>query len=66
MLQLPQRLGLDLPNALARQRELLADHCQRVVGVHADAEAHAQNALLARRQRRQNARGGFAQILRAF
>src|SRR6266567_3072931 len=47
VLQLPQRLGLDLPNALARQRELLADHCQRVFGVHADAEAHAQHALLA-------------------
>jgi hypothetical protein len=32
------------------QRELLADHFQRVFGVHADAEAHAQHAFLARRQ----------------
>jgi hypothetical protein len=41
MLQLPQRLRLDLPDALSRHRELLADLFQGVVGVHADAEAHA-------------------------
>ena len=62
MLQLPQRLRLDLPNALARHRELLAHFLERVVGVHADAEAHAQHAFLARRQRGQHARGGFAQV----
>jgi len=28
-------------------RELLADFFQRVVGVHAEAEAHAQDALFA-------------------
>ena len=50
MLELAQRLGLDLADALARHRELLADLFQRVVLVHADAEAHAQHALLARRQ----------------
>src|SRR6478752_10408803 len=50
MLQLPERLRLDLPDALAGDRELLADFLERVVGVHADAEAHAQHALLARRQ----------------
>ena len=50
MLELPQRLGLDLADALARHRELLADLFQRVIGVHADAEAHAQHALLAWRQ----------------
>jgi len=50
MLQLPQRLGLDLPNSLARQRELLADFLQRVVGVHADAKADAYDAFLAWRQ----------------
>src|SRR5437879_10294244 len=54
MLQLAQRLGLDLTNTLARHRELLADFFQGVVGVHADAEAHAQHAFLARRQRGQN------------
>src|SRR5687767_12547398 len=62
MLELAQRLGLDLANALAGHRELLADLFQRVVGVHADAEAHAQHALFARRQRRQHARGALAQI----
>src|SRR5436190_15304021 len=62
MLQLPERLGLDLAYALAGNRELLADFFQRVVGVHADAEAHAQDALLARGQRGQNPRRRLAQI----
>ena len=48
MLQLAQGLGLDLADALAGHAELLADLLQRVVGVHADAEAHAKYALLAR------------------
>jgi len=39
VLQLPKRLGLDLADALARHRELLTDLFQRVVLVHADAEA---------------------------
>src|SRR5712692_9139937 len=62
MLELAQRLGLDLANALAGHRELLADLLQRVVGVHADAEAHPQHALLARRQRGQDTRRRLAQI----
>ncbi len=62
MLQFPQSLGLNLADAFARDRELLADFFQRVVGVHADAEAHAQDALFARRQTRQNPRRGFSQI----
>ena len=41
VLELAQRLGLDLANALACHRELLTDLFQRVVGIHADAEAHA-------------------------
>ena len=45
MLQLPQRLRLDLTDTLSRHRELLADFFQRVVGVHADAEAHAEHAF---------------------
>src|SRR5262249_24538316 len=48
MLQLAQRLCLDLADALAGHRELLAYLLQRVVGVHTDAETHAQHALLAR------------------
>src|SRR6478735_556171 len=50
VLELAQRLRLDLADAFARHAELLADFLQRMVGVHADAEAHAQHALLARRQ----------------
>src|SRR5579883_669922 len=63
MLQLAQRLRLDLADALARHRELLADLLQRVVGVHADAEAHAQHALLARGERGEHPRRGLAQVL---
>src|SRR5947207_14753465 len=62
MLELAQRLGLDLADALAGHRELLADLFQRVVGVHADAEAHAQHALFTRRERSEHARGGLAQL----
>src|SRR5215216_1987500 len=62
VLELAQCLGLDLADTLAGHRELLADFFQRVVGVHADAEAHAQHALLARRERRQDPRGALAQI----
>ena len=62
MLQLPQRFRLDLPDAFACHRELLAHFFQRVVSVHADAETHAQHAFFAWRQARQHARCGFAQI----
>src|SRR5262245_51115108 len=62
MLELAQGLRLDLADALARHRELLADFLQRVVGVHADAKAHAQHALLARRERGQHPRRGLAQV----
>src|SRR5439155_20220168 len=60
--QFAQRLGLDLADALARHRELLADLFQRVVGVHADAEAHAEYTLLARREQCECARCGLAQV----
>src|SRR5260221_9941094 len=63
VLELSQRLGFDLPDSLARHRELLADLLQRVVLVHADAESHAKNAVLARRQGRQPAGRGFAPVL---
>src|SRR6185437_10763897 len=62
MLELAERLRLDLADALAGDRELLADLFQRVVGVHADAEAHAQHALLAGGERSQDAGRGLAQI----
>ena len=64
MAQLAQRLRLDLADALARDVELLADFLQRVVGVHLDAEAHAQHLRLARRQRVEHvlghSRAGYA------
>jgi hypothetical protein len=69
--QFSMRLGcLSLRSALASiwrmrsrvTRELLADFLQRVVGVHADAEAHAQHALLARGERGQHARRRLAQV----
>src|ERR1700689_4792825 len=49
--QLAQRFRLDLPDTLAGDGELLADFLERVVGLLPDAEAHAQDLLLARRQR---------------
>src|SRR5690606_8473975 len=51
MFQLAQGLGLDLADPFTRDRELLAHFLQRVVGVHADPETHAQHALLARGER---------------
>src|SRR5579871_2780585 len=62
VLELAQRLGFDLADALAGHRELLADLFEGVVGVHADAEAHAQHALLARGQRGEHPRRGLAQV----
>jgi hypothetical protein len=52
MRELAQNLGLDLADALAGYRELLTDLFERVVGVHADAEAHAQDRFTARGERR--------------
>src|SRR5688572_65516 len=59
--QLPQRLGLDLAYALARDVELLADLFQRVVGRHLDAEAHAQDLRLAGREGVEHFLGDVAQ-----
>src|SRR5438045_4683406 len=49
--ELTQRLGLDLPNALAGERELLADFFEGMLGLLFDSEPHAQNFLLAWGQR---------------
>src|SRR6266566_1376746 len=48
--QLAQRLALDLADALAGDRERLADFLERVLATVADAEAHFEDHLLARRQ----------------
>ena len=50
VLELADRLGLDLADAFTRHVELLAHFFQRVVGAHLDAEAHAQHLGLARGQ----------------
>src|ERR1700683_3210739 len=63
MLELPERLGLDLPNSLTCHRELQADFLKRVVPVRTEAKAHAQHALFTRGQRGEYPRGGLAQIL---
>ena len=62
MFELAQRLGLDLADAFTRDRELLADFFQRVIGVHADAEAHAQHTLFSRGEAGQHPRRGLAQV----
>jgi hypothetical protein len=54
--QLAQRLRLDLADALAGDLEVLAHLFERVVALLADAEAHAEDLLLARRQRLQHLR----------
>ena len=41
MTKFAQRLGFDLANALARDFEVLSDFFQRVIGLLADAKAHA-------------------------
>ena len=61
MAQLAQGLGFDLADALAGDVELLADFFQRVVGVHFDAEAHAQHLGFPRRQRIEDFLGDAAQ-----
>src|SRR5262245_45851119 len=51
MAELAERLRLDLPDALARDGEALADFLERVLRAFADAKAHLDDALLARRER---------------
>src|SRR5690606_11990943 len=62
MTQLAQRLGLYLADPLAGDIELLADFLKGVVGVHVDAEAHAQHLGLARGQPGQHVAHGFHQV----
>src|SRR5688572_4888136 len=63
MPQFPQRLGLDLPDALTGDVELLADFLERVIGVHVDAKAHPEYLRLARCQAGEHGVRGLAQRL---
>jgi len=56
-----ERFRLDLADALAVSPKTAADFLQRVIGVHADAEPHAQHASRAA-QRREHPRRRLAQI----
>src|SRR3954454_13375278 len=49
--ELAQRLRLDLADAFARHIERAANFFERVLGAVADAEAHLEDLLLARRER---------------
>ena len=50
MAELAERLRLDLADALTGHFEILADLLEGVVALLADAEAHPEDLLLARRQ----------------
>src|SRR5690606_30433733 len=58
--QLPERLRLDLPDALSRHFEVLPHLLERVVALLSDAETHAQDLFLSGRERGQH----FARLLR--
>src|SRR5690606_14487960 len=60
--ELAERLGFDLADALAGHLEVLADLFERVIALFADAEAHAQDLLLARGQRLQHLPRLLAQV----
>src|SRR5215467_224766 len=51
MLELTQRLGLNLADPFARYREPLTDFFKRLIGGHPNAESHANYALFARAER---------------
>src|SRR5208282_4095614 len=60
--QFAQSLGLDLADALARHREMLADLFERMLAAVLQAEAHLNDLLLARAQRLEHLRGLLAQV----
>src|ERR1700733_2738172 len=62
MPQLAQRLGFDLPDALAGHLEALTHFFQRMLGAILQAEAHLDHALFARSQGTQHLRGVFLQV----
>src|SRR5438477_4964240 len=64
MPELPQRLRLDLPDALAGHGEPLADFLECVLALFADPEAQAQDLLFLGAERRERTLHLVRQILR--
>ncbi len=62
MAELSQRFGLDLPDALARDRKALSDFFERVLASVADAEAHLDDFLFSRCQRLEDRFGHLLQV----
>src|SRR5512133_202426 len=60
--ELPERLRLDLADALARHLEVLADLLERVVALLPDAEAHPEDLLLARGEGGEDLPGLLGQV----
>src|ERR1700730_17839831 len=60
--QLPQRLRLDLADALSGDREALAHFLERVLAAVADAEPHLDDLFLARRERLEDRFGLFLEV----
>src|SRR5262249_49780796 len=62
MTQLAERLRFDLPDPLAGDGEALTDLFERVLAAVADAEAHLDHLLLARRQRLEHRLGLLLEV----
>ena len=62
MAQFAERLGFDLTNALACDREVLADLFERVFAAVLQAKAHLDDLFLARAERLEDFRGLLAKV----
>ena len=62
MFELTQRLGFNLADPFARNRELLADFGKRPIRAHPDAEAQAQYALFAWAKQGEGPGSGLPQV----
>src|SRR5207245_10306345 len=62
MPEFAQRLGFDLPDTLARYREVLANFFERVFAAILQAEAHLDDLLFARAEGLEDFRGLLAQV----
>src|SRR5688572_9506877 len=62
MAELAEGLGFDLPDAFARDREVLTDFFERVLGAVFQAESHLDHAFFSRGQRVDYLVGHFLEI----